>query len=211
MPRYVILHKPYGVLSQFSGGDPGQALRGWVPLPGIYPVGRLDKDSEGLLLLTDDGPLAHRLSDPRYEHPKTYWVQIEGLPTPEALRQLCEGVMLEGRLTRPAVFEPMDEPQGWPERSKPIRFRRAIPTSWLRVVLREGRNRQIRRMTAAVGLPTLRLIRVALGPLQLADLPVGAWRELAADEVAQLKALSAGARPASRGARRPGRSRPRAR
>lgn len=190
MPRYLMLNKPYDVQSQFSGDDPTRTLKGYVGIPDVYPVGRLDMDSEGLLLLTDDGGLAHRLTDPRYEHPKTYWVQVERVPDERALRQLCAGVVIEGKRTRPAEFRLLEEPPALPERSKPVRFRKNVPTAWLEVVLREGRNRQIRKMTAAVGFPTLRIFRVGHGPLRLGDLPVGAWRELGGDEVEQLKALT---------------------
>lgn len=195
MPRYLMLNKPHDVQSQFSGDDPARTLKGYVGIPDVYPVGRLDMDSEGLLLLTDDGGLAHRLTDPRYEHPKTYWVQVERVPDDLALRQLCEGVVIEGKRTRPAEFSLLEEPPALPERSKPVRFRKNVPTAWLEVVLREGRNRQIRKMTAAVGFPTLRIFRVGLGPLRLGDLPVGAWRELRTDEVEQLIALAKQPKP----------------
>jgi 23S rRNA pseudouridine2457 synthase len=188
--RYLMLNKPYGVESRFGGLDPATCLKGRVDVPDVYPVGRLDKDSEGLLLLTDDGPLAHRLTDPRFEHPKTYWVQVERVPDARALDQLSRGVVLDGRVTRPAEFRRIAEPMGLWERSAPVRFRKNVPTAWLEVVLREGRNRQIRRMTAAVGFPTLRIVRVGLGPLRLGELPPGVWRELSADEVRSLRALS---------------------
>lgn len=188
--RYLILNKPYGVLSQFSGSDPVTTLRGYVPIPGVYPVGRLDRDSEGLLLLTDDGALAHRLTDPRFEHPKRYLVQVERVPDLAALEALCQGVVIEGVRTRPAHFGVCEAP-ALPERPVPIRFRKSVPTAWLEVVLREGRNRQIRKMTAAVGHPTLRLFRVGLGPLELGALGVGAWRELGPSEVRALRRLAA--------------------
>lgn len=188
--RYLMLNKPYDVLSQFSG-EPVETLKGYVDVPGVYPVGRLDKDSEGLLLLTDEGALAHRLTDPRYEHPKTYLVQVERIPDERALRALRTGVIVEGKQTLPAQVELMDAPPELPERPKPVRFRKNVPTAWLRIVLREGRNRQIRKMTASVGHPTLRIFRVGLGPLGLGDLPVGQWRDLTAEEVASLRALVA--------------------
>ncbi|MNX81165.1 Ribosomal large subunit pseudouridine synthase E [compost metagenome] len=197
--RYLMLNKPYDVQSQFSGDDPAQTLRGYVQVPGVYPVGRLDKDSEGLLLLTDDGGLSHRLTDPRYEHPKTYLVQVERIPDEAALHALRTGVVFEGKQSRPAEFELLDAPPDLPERPVPVRFRKNVPTAWLKVVLREGRNRQIRKMTAAVGFPTLRIYRVGLGGLSLGALPPGAWRELSPDEVAALRALS---RPFSGGRRR---------
>lgn len=187
--RYLMLNKPYDVQSQFSGDDPAQTLKGYVGVPGVYPVGRLDKDSEGLLLLTDDGALAHRLTDPRYEHPKTYLVQVERIPDEAALRALRTGVVFEGKRSRPAEFDLLPEPPDLPERPVPVRFRKNVPTAWLRVVLREGRNRQIRKMTAAVGFPTLRIYRAGLGGLALGDLAPGEWRELSPDEVAGLKAL----------------------
>ncbi|HEY9856972.1 MAG TPA: pseudouridine synthase, partial [Stenomitos sp.] len=193
--RYLMLNKPYDVLSQFSGENPAETLKGYVEVPGVYPVGRLDKDSEGLLLLTDDGGLAHRLTDPRFEHPKTYLVQVERVPDVAALEALRTGVVIEGQRTLPAEFELLGEPPELPERPKPVRFRKNVPTAWLRVVLREGRNRQIRKMTASVGHPTLRIFRIGLGPLSLGDLPVGQWRELTAEEVASLKALTVKSRP----------------
>jgi 23S rRNA pseudouridine2457 synthase len=196
--RYLMLNKPYDVLSQFSGDDPAQTLKGYVGVPGVYPVGRLDKDSEGLLLLTDDGALAHRLTDPRYEHPKTYLVQVERVPDEAALQALRTGVVFEGKKSRPAEFELLLEPPALNERPVPVRYRKSIPTAWLRVVLREGRNRQIRKMTAAVGFPTLRIYRVGLGSLALGVLPPGKWRDLAPAEVAALKALARRARPAGR-------------
>lgn len=195
--RYLMLNKPYDVLSQFSGEDPAMTLKGYVQVPGVYPVGRLDKDSEGLLLLTDDGALAHRLTDPRYEHPKTYLVQVERVPDEAALHALRTGVVFEGKKSRPAEFELLPGDPGLPERPVPVRFRKNVPTAWLRVVLREGRNRQIRKMTAAVGFPTLRIYRVGVGGLMLGELPAGAWRELESEEVAGLKALARTGAPRS--------------
>lgn len=188
--RYLMLNKPYDVQSQFSGDDPAKTLKGYVDVPGVYPVGRLDMDSEGLLLLTDDGPLAHRLTDPRYEHPKTYLVQVERVPDAQALERLRMGVEIQGAMTRPAEVRLLDAIPDLPERPVPVRFRKNVPTAWLEIKLREGRNLQIRRMTAAVGFPTLRLYRVALGPVTLGDLPPGAWRDLAPEEVAALKRLA---------------------
>lgn len=202
--RYLMLNKPLDVLSQFSGENPAETLKGYVDVPGVYPVGRLDKDSEGLLVLTDDGGLAHKLTDPRYEHPKTYLVQVERLPDAAALEALCRGVVIEGKRTLPAEVTLLAEAPDLPERARPVRFRKNVPTAWLRIVLREGRNRQIRKMTASVGHPTLRIFRVGLGPLRLGDLPVGAWRDLTPEEVADLKRLAAERRPGRAGARRSG-------
>ena len=164
-------------------------LKALVPIPGIYPVGRLDRDSEGLLRLTDDGRLAHRLTDPRYEHPRTYLVQVERIPDDEALERLRRGVVLRDGPTHPADVELLAEPPELPERSVPIRFRKLVPTAWLRLTLREGRNRQVRRMTAAVGYPTLRLVRVAIGPVTLGGLAPGEWRELTEPERQALEAI----------------------
>lgn len=189
--RYLMLNKPYDVQSQFSGDDAKRTLKGYVPIPDVYPVGRLDQDSEGLLILTDDGPLAHRLTDPRYEHPKTYLVQVERIPDDEALERLRQGVVIQGQMTRPAEVRLLEDAPDLPERPVPVRFRKNVPTAWLEIRLREGRNRQIRRMTAAVGFPTLRLYRISLGPVTLGDLPPGAWRDLTLSEVTALKQLAA--------------------
>ncbi|MEO5337798.1 MAG: pseudouridine synthase [Magnetospirillum sp. WYHS-4] len=177
MPRLILFNKPYGVLAQFSGE--GETLAKYVPVPGVYPAGRLDKDSEGLLVLTDQGPLHARIADPRHKLPKIYLVQVEGVPTPEALKALRQGVTLNDGPTRPAEARSIPEPEGlWP-RNPPVRFRAAIPTFWIELTLREGRNRQVRRMTAAVGFPTLRLIRWAVGDWTLEGLAPGLWREVA--------------------------------
>jgi 23S rRNA pseudouridine2457 synthase len=174
--RLLLFNKPYGVLTQFTD-DAGRAtLASFVSVRGIYPAGRLDRDSEGLLLLTDDGRLQHRLSDPRHKLPKIYWAQVEGEPDAAALEQLRRGVLLDGVRTRPAKARRIPEPALWP-RDPPIRFRKNIPTAWLELELTEGRNRQVRRMTAAVGYPTLRLVRYAIGPYTVADLAPGSWRE----------------------------------
>ena len=183
--RYIIFHKPYGVVSQFSGDR--NTLRKFIAVTNVYPVGRLDQDSEGLLLLTDDGALQHRLSDPRFEHPRTYWVQLERTPGDSALRRLREGVTIQGYRTRPASVRLLEQEPELPPRDPPIRFRKTVPTAWIEIVLREGRNRQVRRMTAAVGHPTLRLVRVAIGELRLEGLAPGEWRNLTPAEVASLQ------------------------
>jgi pseudouridine synthase len=184
--RYLAFFKPYDVLCQFSDAEGRATLKDFVRVPGVYSVGRLDRDSEGLLLLTDDGPLAHRLTDPRFEHPKTYLVQVERDPTPEALEALRRGVVLTDGPTRPAEVESLESDPPLPDRPVPIRFRKNVPTAWLRLTLREGRNRQVRRMTAAVGFPTLRLVRVAIGPIELGGLEPGQWRDLKAEELEAL-------------------------
>jgi 23S rRNA pseudouridine2457 synthase len=170
------------VLTQFTDREGRPTLADFVGAPGIYPVGRLDFDSEGLLLLTDDGGLAHRLAEPRYSHPRTYWVQVEGVPDGVALDRLEAGVAIQGERTRPARVIRIEPPE-LPERSVPIRVRKHIPTSWLSLTLTEGRNRQVRRMTAAVGYPTLRLVRAAIGEVTLAGLEPGCWREVRAGEL----------------------------
>jgi 23S rRNA pseudouridine2457 synthase len=187
--RTIVLFKPYDVLCQFSDVDGRDTLKTFVPVPGIYPVGRLDRDSEGLLILTNDGRLSHRLTDPRFAHPKTYLVQVERLPGPEALKALRRGVDLNDGRTLPAQVELLAEPPALPDRSVPIRIRKNVPTAWLRMTIREGRNRQVRRMTAAVAHPTLRLVRIAIGPISLGDLAVGHWRELTAAELAALRSI----------------------
>jgi 23S rRNA pseudouridine2457 synthase len=184
--RYLAFFKPYDVLTQFTDGSGRATLKDFIPVPGVYPVGRLDRDSEGLLLLTDDGRLAHRLTDPRFEHPRTYLVQVERVPSVEALEALRRGVILGDGPTRPAEAVLLDDPPILPDRPVPIRFRKNVATTWLRLTIREGRNRQVRRMTASVGYPTLRLVRVAIGPLALGDLKPGCWRDLTASEVATL-------------------------
>lgn len=173
----LVFNKPYDVLTQFTDTQDRATLADYIKIPGAYPAGRLDRDSEGLVLLTDDGVLQHRLSDPRHKLPKTYWVQVEGEPDEAALERLRNGMTIEGRKTRPAKAWSMSEPDLWP-RDPPIRFRKSIPTTWLEIVLTEGRNRQVRHMTAAVGHPTLRLIRYAVGPYTLAGLKPGEWREV---------------------------------
>jgi 23S rRNA pseudouridine2457 synthase len=196
--RYLILHKPFNVLCQFTpGSGAGSAerrtLADYVDVPDVYPAGRLDFDSEGLVLLTSDGGLQHRLTDPKFGHPKTYWAQVEGSPTPEALRQMEQGIVIQDYRTQPAKARLIDAPQ-IAGREPPIRHRKEISTAWLELELREGRNRQVRRMTAAVGFPTLRLVRWAMGPVTLTDLPVGAWRDLTPSELAALRSGVGGKR-----------------
>lgn len=175
----IALNKPFNVLCQFTDRSepPRQTLAGFGLPAGVYPAGRLDFDSEGLLLLTDDGRLQQRLSHPRYKAAKTYWAQVEGLPAPAQLQALREGVQLRDGPTLPARVRLIDEPALW-QRDPPVRFRKTVPDRWLEIVLREGRNRQVRRMTAAVGLPTLRLVRVAIGEWRLDGLAPGEWRRL---------------------------------
>ena len=170
-------NKPYGVLSQFTPEGRWQGLKDFIDLPGVYVAGRLDADSEGLLLLTDDGKQQAQIADPRFKMEKTYWVQVDGLPTEAALAALCQGVQLNDGITLPAGARAMDEPADLCPRNPPIRMRQSQPTSWLELVIREGRNRQVRRMTAAVGFPTLRLIRAAVGPYSLDGLAPGTWLE----------------------------------
>ncbi len=175
----IAFNKPYGVLCQFTDRStpPRPTLAGFGLPPQVYAAGRLDHDSEGLLLLTDDGALAHRLTDPRHKQPKVYWVQVEGDPGDDQVAMLARGVVLNDGPTRPAQARRIEPPSLWP-RDPPVRFRKTVPDAWLEIAIGEGRNRQVRRMTAAVGLPTLRLVRVAIGPYRLGDLAPGQWREL---------------------------------
>lgn len=185
--RYILLNKPYDVICQFSDAKGGRhTLADFVPVPDVYPVGRLDRDSEGLVMLTSDGWLQHRLTDPRYDHPKTYWAQVEGMVTQSALEHLCAGVQIwDDFRSRPAKVRLLDPEPSLPPRNPPIRYRAAIPTAWIELVITEGRNRQVRRMTAAVGFPTLRLVRVAIGDLRLGKLQPGEWRDLTPEERAR--------------------------
>lgn len=186
MPRYLILNKPFGVLCQFTPELPGQRTLAEFGLPAdVYPGGRLDADSEGLVLLTDDGPFIKRLLEPGKGHERSYWVQVEGTVSETSRKALESGVRIGDYTTLPCTATLIDPPS-IPERVPPVRFRKSIPTSWLLLKLREGKNRQVRRMTAAVGNPTLRLIRVAIGPIDLGDLAIGQWRELTRPEIALL-------------------------
>lgn len=179
MSRLLIFNKPFNVVCQFSGEGERETLKDYIDVPAVYPAGRLDTDSEGLLLLTDDGRLQARIADPKHKAPKTYLAQVEGVPDTAALEALRTGVDLGDFVTRPAQARLVDEPDWlWP-RHPPIRERKAIPTAWVELVLREGKNRQVRRMTARVGLPTLRLVRVAIGQWSLFDLVPGQWRDAA--------------------------------
>jgi 23S rRNA pseudouridine2457 synthase len=204
--RYLLLNKPYDVLCAFTDPERERAMQhegskvdaesrarrtlaDYVDVPDVYAAGRLDYDSEGLLLLTSDGWLIHRLSHPRYRHPKTYLVQVERVPDDEALAALRRGVMVKGRRTSAARVELLPGEPDLPPRSKPIRHRKTVPTAWLRLVLTEGRKRQVRHMTAAVGHPTLRLVRVGIGPLELLDLQPGEWRDLTPGELDALRAM----------------------
>lgn len=200
--KTILFYKPYDVLCQFTDRDSTtlrKTLKDYIDVPNVYPVGRLDRDSEGLLLLTDNGQLQHRLAHRKYAHPRTYWVQVEKVPTPEALQNLKQGIKIKDYLTRPAQVKILEPEPKLPERNPPIRFRKTVPTCWLEITLTEGRNRQVRRMTAGVGYPTLRLVRVAMGIkphrakkysyLNLAGLQPGEWREVSKQERSLLQKL----------------------
>ena len=185
MTRLILFNKPYGVLSQFtdkgmiaSGGAARATLSDYIDVPGVYPAGRLDRDSEGLLILTDDGALQARISSPKHKMPKTYLAQVEGEPDDAALAALARGVTLNDGPTRPATVRRIDAPMLW-ERDPPVRYRKSVPDSWIELTITEGRNRQVRRMTAAVGYPTLRLVRWRIGEWEIGDLAPGTWREIA--------------------------------
>lgn len=181
VPRVILFNKPFGVICQFSPSGERPTLKDYIPVPAIYPAGRLDTDSEGLLVLTDDGALQARITQPRHKLEKAYWVQVEGTPRAQAMAALRNGIDLDGVMTQPARVRQIDEPPGlWP-RMPPIRHRLAIPTAWLEIAISEGRNRQVRRMTARVGLPTLRLVRHRVGVWGLEGLQPGQWRETAWD------------------------------
>lgn len=170
----ILFNKPFNVLCQFSDKEGRKTLADFIPIKNVYPAGRLDYDSEGLVILTDDGKLQHRISDPNNKMPKTYLVQVEGLPTNDALNNLRRGILLKDGLTRPAKVKMIDEPEIW-ERIPPIRFRKNVPTSWIELTITEGKNRQVRRMTAAVGYPTLRLIRYSVGNWTVGNLKPGEY------------------------------------
>jgi 23S rRNA pseudouridine2457 synthase len=180
----IAFNKPFGVICKFTPEPGKQTLADYIKVPGVYPAGRLDTDSEGLLLLTDDGALQARISSPKFKLAKIYWAQVEGAPTEEALALLRKGVNLGDFTTQPAGARLIEEPANLWARDPPIRYRAKIPTAWLEITLREGKNRQVRRMTAKVGFPTLRLVRAAIGTFRVEDLPLGHWREVDANVAA---------------------------
>lgn len=182
--RYLLFHKPYEVMPSFTDPDGRRTLKDFIDVPNVYAAGRLDYDSEGLMLLTDDGEINHRLTDPKFDHPKTYCVQVEGVATEAQMEQLRRGVTLKGELSKPAQAKIITPPN-----LPPRAVRNYHPTTWLEVTLREGKKRQLRRMTAAVGLPCLRVVRVGLGPLELGDLPPGHWRDLSPAELLALRRM----------------------
>jgi 23S rRNA pseudouridine2457 synthase len=182
----ILFNKPYGVLPCFTDSAGRRTLAHYIDLPGVYAAGRLDQDSEGLMILTSDGSLAHRITDPKHKLPKVYWAQVERVPSEDALERLRCGVTLSGRKTRPAAVRLLTAVPSLPERPVPIRVRKTVPTAWIELTLSEGMNRQVRRMTAAVGHPTLRLARVAIGSITLGDLKSGEWRPATERELAAL-------------------------
>jgi 23S rRNA pseudouridine2457 synthase len=190
-PRTIAFNKPYGVLPCFTDSNGRRTLADYIDLPVVYAAGRLDMDSEGLLLLTSDGRLAHYITDPQHKLPKVYLAQIERIPNEVALEQLRVGVVLNGKKTKPAEVRLLLEDPNLPDRPVPIRFRKNVPTAWVEITLREGLNRQVRRMTAVVGHPTLRLVRVAVGPIVLGGLQPGEWRDLTSSEIAEIYSATA--------------------
>ena len=194
---YMIFYKPYGVLSQFTDSAGRRTLSSYGQFPkDVYPVGRLDADSEGLVLLTNDGEMKHRLLEPRFSHQRVYLVQVERVPSEEALTHLRDGILIEGRRTKGASVRLLEDPPSLPPRSVPIRFRKHVPTAWIEIKLKEGKNRQVRKMTAAIGHPTLRLVRVSFGPLDLSGLLPGSCRNLTRTELEALRSsLSIGSSP----------------
>lgn len=199
-PRALAFNKPYEVLPCFTDPQGRPTLRDYIDVPDVYAAGRLDRDSEGLMLLTSDGSLAHYITDPQHHLPKVYLAQVERIPDTSAMERLRGGVVVNGTATKPALARLLIEEPALPERPVSIRFRKNVPTAWLELTLYEGMNRQVRRMTAAVGHPTLRLVRVAIGPIRLGKLEPGHWRELTPAEVAQ---IYRGPRAASRNRPRP--------
>jgi len=189
-PRALAFNKPYGVLPCFTDEQGRRTLAEFIAVPKVYAAGRLDLDSEGLMVLTSDGALAHYITDPQHKLPKVYLAQVECVPNEEALVELRQGVLLNGKRTRPADVHLLPDAPNLPDRPVPIRFRKSVSTSWLQITLREGLNRQVRRMTAAVGHPTLRLVRVAIGPIVLGELRPGQWRELTMEEMKQFRSQS---------------------
>jgi 23S rRNA pseudouridine2457 synthase len=196
--RYILFYKPYNILCQFTdekSQEPRKTLKDFIPIPDIYSVGRLDRDSEGLLLLTDDGKLQHRLGHRKFAHPRTYWVQVERIPEESDLDRLRKGIFIQDYRTRPAIVRKLPEEPALPPRDPPIRYRQSVPTAWLEIGLTEGRNRQVRRMTAALGFPTLRLVRVGItlsrkSQLSLVGLNPGEWRDVTVLERKILEELS---------------------
>ncbi|MFC7418800.1 pseudouridine synthase [Iodobacter arcticus] len=207
MPQLILLNKPYGVICQFSPSPPHASLADFVPIKDVYPAGRLDTDSEGLLLLTDSGPLQAKIADPKHKLPKTYWVQVEGSPSLSDLQPLLTGVDLGDFITQPARVRIIDEPAHlWP-RVPPVRFRANVPTTWLEIIIREGKNRQVRRMTAKVGFPTLRLVRYAIGDWSLDGLPLGDWRAETVAAPRLVNPVAEVSKPKQRGRRGPNKTR----
>ncbi len=193
--RTLVFNKPYGVLPCFTDSKGRPTLADYIAIPGVYAAGRLDLDSEGLMVLTSDGRLANHITDPQHKLPKVYLAQVEGMPNDEALGQLRQGILLNGTRTRPAEVHVLSDVPELPDRPVPIRFRKSVPTAWVQITLRDGLNRQVRRMTAAVGHPTLRLVRIAIGTLVLGDLPPGQWRVLTRSELARTYAARAQPHP----------------